>query len=100
MKQNICKKGIRVESQKHIEGRNKKQSKKPRSYSTSSSEVDENVLCDDDDDDCDGEFYDEGQSGINELCVICTEFGKNGELWYRCVSCGKWPRMIIYVNDV
>jgi hypothetical protein len=23
-----------------------------------------------------------------EKCFICEEFGKDGELWYRCTSCG------------
>lgn len=78
-----------------IQVRNKKQKLKRRTYSTSSSEADENVLCDDDDDnDADGQFYDEGQQGIDELCLICGEFGKNGELWFRCVSCGKWAHAL------
>lgn len=26
----------------------------------------------------------------NEICVICGEFGKNRELWFRCVKCAVW----------
>lgn len=90
-KQKVCKK-LKMNSKKPIQKRIKKETK---NYSTSSSkdEVDENLLCDDDDD-CDGQFYDEGQSGVNELCVICDEFDKNKELWYRCVSCGKWAHAL------
>lgn len=82
-----CKKKTRV---------SKRPTKKPtkkRTYSTSSSDANENVLCDDDDEN-DEPFYDEGQQGIDELCVICGEFGKNRELWFRCVSCGKWAHAL------
>ncbi|KAK5648281.1 hypothetical protein RI129_003173 [Pyrocoelia pectoralis] len=23
-------------------------------------------------------------------CLICGEFGRNNEMWYRCTSCGLW----------
>lgn len=91
-KQNVCVKGKKY-SKEAIEGKIKNRCKKRRNYSTSSSEVDENILCDDDDD-FDGQFFDEGESRIDELCVICGEFGKNRELWYRCVSCGKWAHAL------
>ncbi|XP_044733230.1 jerky protein homolog-like [Chrysoperla carnea] len=74
-KQNICKKN-KKDSKKTLQKKTKKETK---NFSTSSSE---------------DEFYDEGQSGVNELCVICHEFGKDKELWYRCVSCGKWAHAL------
>lgn len=62
--------------------------------SSSSEDVNENVLCDDGDD-SDVQFYDEGQLRANdEYCIICNEFGKDRELWYRCVSCGKWAHAL------
>ncbi|KAK4880793.1 hypothetical protein RN001_008939 [Aquatica leii] len=40
------------------------------------------------------EFDDEGlqhqDSSDDELCVICGEYGKGRETWFRCTSCGKW----------
>jgi hypothetical protein len=24
------------------------------------------------------------------ICLVCGEFGKNNEMWLRCVSCGNW----------
>lgn len=69
-----------------INSKAKKQVKK-RVLVESESEEDslsEKDLCDDNelDDIDDGE-------GSN-CCLICGEFGKGGELWYRCVSCGNW----------
>lgn len=26
----------------------------------------------------------------NEICVICGEFGKDKELWFRCIECASW----------
>lgn len=49
--------------------------------SSSDENIDDNNLCDDDElDDADP----------NEFCLICNEFGKDGEMWYRCTMCGKW----------
>ncbi|KAJ3619091.1 hypothetical protein MTP99_005878 [Tenebrio molitor] len=25
-----------------------------------------------------------------DICLVCGEFGKNNEIWLRCVSCGNW----------
>ena len=25
-----------------------------------------------------------------DICLVCGEFGKNGELWLRCIICGEW----------
>lgn len=86
-KQKVCKQ-IKKNSKKTIPKRNKE---KTKNYSTSSSEdeLDENLLYDDDEN-CDEQYFDDQQPLVNELCIICHEFGKNKELWYRCVSCGNW----------
>lgn len=47
---------------------------------SSTDEVDENKLCDDESE------YSEEQA----LCAICLDTGKSGEMWYRCRSCGHW----------
>lgn len=26
----------------------------------------------------------------NEKCIICDDFGRDGEEWYRCITCGFW----------
>lgn len=25
-----------------------------------------------------------------DICGVCNEFGRNGEIWFRCVHCGMW----------
>lgn len=48
-----------------------------------SESCDETQLCDDDElDDVDLED--------NNTCLVCGEFGRDNEIWYRCVSCGNW----------
>ncbi|KAB0804091.1 hypothetical protein PPYR_01061 [Photinus pyralis] len=37
----------------------------------------------------DDEDMDKNVSG-QDICLVCGEFGKNNELWLRCVSCGNW----------
>ncbi|CAH2097656.1 unnamed protein product [Euphydryas editha] len=39
-------------------------------------------LCDDDDEDDDIENRD--------ICAICQEFGRDGEIWFRCCRCSGW----------
>ncbi|KAJ3666603.1 hypothetical protein Zmor_002039 [Zophobas morio] len=34
-----------------------------------------------------------------DICIICGEFGKNGEIWLRCVSCGEWAHKACSGND-
>lgn len=54
--------------------------------SSSESEVEEQEnICDDDSDD----EINVGNENYNK-CIICEEFGKNNELWYRCTTCGLW----------
>lgn len=45
---------------------------------SSESDIPLNQLCDDDEDD-----------DLNK-CLVCDEFGRNNELWYRCTSCALW----------
>lgn len=26
-------------------------------------------------------------------CVLCDDYGRNNELWYRCVICGLWAHV-------
>lgn len=49
-------------------------------------------MCDDDDD---SEEFIEGEKTLqNEICTICQEFGKDKEMWFRCVNCGKWAHAL------
>lgn len=52
------------------------------SNDTSTSDVNTDELCQDDDDD-------EAEDADN-LCLVCGEFGRDNETWYRCTSCGLW----------
>ncbi|KAG8192088.1 hypothetical protein JTE90_005386 [Oedothorax gibbosus] len=29
-------------------------------------------------------------SGSKDVCILCGDFGKDKELWYRCCSCSEW----------
>ncbi|KAJ8945555.1 hypothetical protein NQ318_020401 [Aromia moschata] len=49
-----------------------------------SESYDESQLCDDD------ELDDVDPSGDNEECLVCGEFGRDNEIWYRCVMCSNW----------
>lgn len=41
--------------------------------------------------DCEKDNDDDRDLDINEdICLLCGEFGKNNELWLRCVMCGQW----------
>lgn len=39
--------------------------------------------------DNDDECQDKNVNDI-DICLVCGEFGKNGEMWLRCVMCGNW----------
>ncbi|XP_041983249.1 uncharacterized protein LOC121736227 [Aricia agestis] len=52
------------------------------SNDTSVSDVDTENLCQDDE-------LDDADDAAN-VCLICNEFGRNNEVWYRCTSCGLW----------
>ncbi|XP_023310433.1 uncharacterized protein LOC111691596 [Anoplophora glabripennis] len=44
---------------------------------------------DDDEESNDDENEDQNVIG-DDLCLLCGEFGKNREIWLRCVMCGNW----------
>lgn len=57
------------------------------------SDLNEKELCDDDDmDDLPG-------AEEHNVCYICGEFGKDGEEWYRCTSCGLWMHSLCSGSD-
>lgn len=72
-------------SKRDMKGNTKKMPAKRRickeASSSSDESADENELCDDDELD---------DAAPNEYCIICNEFGKDGELWFRCTICGRW----------
>lgn len=49
---------------------------------TSVSDVGIDYLCQDDED------VDAEDAG--NRCLVCYEFRRNNEMWYRCTSCGQW----------
>lgn len=54
--------------------------------STSESDSSLSNICDDDEND---DLENAAGIGTN-TCLICCEFGRNNEIWYRCTSCGLW----------
>ncbi|KAL4719697.1 hypothetical protein ACJJTC_007886 [Scirpophaga incertulas] len=50
--------------------------------STLDSEVEMTDLREDEDTDADNDY-------VNK-CIICDDYGRDNELWYRCVLCGLW----------
>lgn len=55
-----------------------------QSDSSDEEDIDEKTLCQDD------ELDEMEHEQNNEICLICEEFGRDGELWYRCIVCGRW----------
>ncbi|XP_030037458.2 uncharacterized protein LOC115452977 [Manduca sexta] len=49
---------------------------------TSVSDTNNNDLCQDDEND--------DAEDAGNRCLICCEFGRNNEMWYRCTTCGLW----------
>lgn len=68
--------------------KNKTYGKRKLNFDESSEDkdIDEKMLCDDNEDNDNFDIFGEKV----EICIICGEYGNNNELWYRCVSCGKW----------
>lgn len=50
------------------------------------------------DEDNDDEEKDKDADG-SDICLVCGEFGKNGELWLRCNSCGNWAHKACTDNE-
>lgn len=55
-----------------------------RVFSSSSSETSEDIVLDDD-------GLADAESSDDEICIVCGDFGKGRETWFRCTGCGKWP---------
>ncbi|GBP87704.1 hypothetical protein EVAR_61929_1 [Eumeta japonica] len=53
---------------------------------TSESDSSLHNICDDDKDD---DLENINETGTS-TCLICTEFGRNNDIWYRCTVCGLW----------
>lgn len=68
------------------ENKNKKTAKVKRKVLASSSSEDEIAenLCDNESEP-DSEFEHQ-----EDICAICGEFGRNGEVWFRCQQCANW----------
>ncbi|KAJ8881238.1 hypothetical protein PR048_017712 [Dryococelus australis] len=73
-----------------MKSKTKNASKTKRKVQFSESETepenkDEKALCDDSDND------DICVKGYNKkVCFVCGEFGRDGQIWYRCVYCAHW----------
>ena len=53
---------------------------KRKVFESSSSDSDIDIQCDDNDDD----EVDE------DRCLVCNDFGKQNEMWFRCTLCSRW----------
>ena len=88
-KREINKRRKETKNQKENKNIGKKQRKAcSRQLDLSESEsdiegVNEEELCDDDEND------DIGPPNY-DVCLVCDEFGRDNEMWYRCVGCGRW----------
>lgn len=51
----------------------------------SNDEKDDSIFCVDSSDE-----YVIEKNNVNECCLICEEVGRDKELWFRCVCCGRW----------
>lgn len=59
---------------------------KEESSSDEYNNIDAKKLCDDD------EFADLDPISTygSDVCLVCSEFGRDGEVWFRCVICSNW----------
>jgi hypothetical protein len=80
----------------------KKKSKKLKYVSNGDSDANVLELCNDDDDDDDDDDVEDGtrtrpilrkivaNQSADDKCLVCGEFGRDGEMWYRCRMCARW----------
>lgn len=81
-----------MKRRKVLEG--KKMNKKPKHIrnidfcedDTESESYSESELCVDDELD----EVDPTPTHEDDICLICGEFGRDNEVWYRCTLCSKW----------
>lgn len=84
------------ESSKTGQARNLKGKRKRLEMENSdedSEEVDDVDLCEDSDSSTDSsdEYRRQQVCRVSkDACMLCGEFGRNNELWYRCIKCGIW----------
>lgn len=104
-KEKMKKKEINVKKKKTFKVGKKNGVRKPshkRKILNSSTSEDENeslMLVESDDND--EAYYAEGETNVmEEICLICGEFGKDGELWYRCIVCGQWVHALCSDKDM
>lgn len=75
-----------------LKGRKRKLFQDDSSSSEDGDRMNEKQLVSDSDD----ELFPQDVSGLpelnntNDVCLFCGEFGRNNELWYRCVICSGW----------
>lgn len=86
---------LKVEKARKTSNIGRVQKKKVYSSSDSEDELDTEMrnLCDDD------ELDDLPQTEDANLCFVCGEFGRDGEEWYRCTSCGIWLHALCSAAD-
>lgn len=71
-------KGVRKKSKpQKVSIENVKKKILQESNNTSTSDVNTDELCQDDEDD-------------DKSCLVCDEFGRDHEIWYQCTFCGLW----------
>lgn len=60
----------------------KKKVLQDKDSNTSNSEIDMEDLREDDDTDIEDDYQ--------NRCLICDDYGRDNEMWYICVLCGRW----------
>lgn len=90
VKRNIS--NTRKQENKKMKLATKKRKKQLPPESSDSDSSLSNDICDDDQDDSDLEDLTTAsrREDSSEVCAICNEFGRDRELWYRCVNCSTW----------
>ncbi|KAJ4435448.1 hypothetical protein ANN_18063 [Periplaneta americana] len=84
-----CKKKLNMNGDTKKPGKGKKPKKSRRIVPEETDESDYEVMDLSDDDEMDSL---DGENG--DKCLVCDEFGQEGELWYRCTSCGYWSHAV------
>lgn len=76
---------MKSKKKKVRQGKKKGKGKSKKCIDSSSEDSMDDVpltqLCDDDEDD---------DIENRDICAVCQEFGRNGEMWFRCCRCSNW----------